>query len=61
MYEGGRRGTKRTFEEYDAREEKKRLENKFEPKKVPNRIRLKKEIHNLKLKYGLILGSKLLQ
>ena len=41
-----------SFEEGDAREAWKKLENKFEPKKAPNRIRLKKKIQNLKLKYG---------
>ena len=41
-----------SFEEGDAREAWMKLERKFEPKKAPNRIRLKKKIQSLKLQYG---------
>ena len=40
------------FAEGSAREAWKRLVNKFEPKKAPNRLQKKKKIQNLTLKYG---------
>ena len=40
------------FAEGSAREAWKRILNKFEPKKAPNRLQKKKRIQNLKLKYG---------
>ena len=40
------------FAEGSAREAWKRLVNKFEPKKAPNRLQKKKKIQNLSLKYG---------
>ncbi len=40
------------FAEGSAREAWKRIVNKFEPKKAPNRLQKKKQIQNLKLKYG---------
>ena len=42
----------REFAEGSAREAWKRILNKFEPKKAPNRLQKKKKIQNLKLKYG---------
>ena len=40
------------FAEGSAREAWKRILNRFEPKKAPNRLQKKKKIQNLKLKYG---------